>query len=574
MSAGPKQVLILGGGFAGVYTARRLEKLLRPEEACITLINRENYWVYQPMLPEVISGSIGLTNVVSPIRRLCPRTSLIMREVEVIDLQKQIVTISPGFRPRELQLKYDHLVIALGSVTDFHGMPGMVENAMPFRTLADAMVLRNHLIHVLEEADVEENPELRRQLLTFVVGGGGFSGVEVMAELNDFVRSVKKNYLRLCNEPHRCVIVQAGDRILPEMSETLAIFAQRILRKRGVEIILNDRVKSATSEKAILQSDNEIPCKTLISTVPSALPPVIQKLDCPNERGKLLVNTGLELKNYEGKVWALGDCACVKTVAGTQVPPTAQHAIREAAIAAINIAAAVRSGECAEFGFEGRGTLGSLGHGTAIAQICGVKLSGFLAWCLWRCVYLMKMPGLNRKVRIVADWLLHLLFPPELAQTKVAFESGIRKQHFEPGDIIFEQGDLGDNVYVIEEGECEVLHEQKNEQKLLATLNRGECFGEMALLSDRTRNATIRARTIMNVSIIPKADFNKLRQSVPVFGGVFTELAERRAMAELLHSSVALSSGHPIPIPTPESELAPPPLTPTDDPGESVTLQR
>jgi len=178
---------------------------------------------------------------------------------------------------------------------------------MPFRTLADAMVLRNHLIHVLEEADVEENPELRRQLLTFVVGGGGFSGVEVMAELNDFVRSVKKNYLRLRNEPHRCVIVQAGDRILPEMSETLAIFAQRILRKRGVEIILNDRVKSATSERAILQSDNEIPCKTLISTVPSALPPVIQKLDCPNERGKLLVNTRLELKNYEGKVWALGD---------------------------------------------------------------------------------------------------------------------------------------------------------------------------------------------------------------------------------------------------------------------------
>ena len=251
MSAGPKQVLILGGGFAGVYTARRLEKLLRPEEACITLINRENYWVYQPMLPEVISGSIGLTNVVSPIRRLCPRTNLIMREVEGIDLQKQIVTISPGFRPRQLQLKYDHLVIALGSVTDFHGMPGMVENAMPFRTLADAMVLRNHLIHVLEEADrPTRTPELRRQLPTFVVGGGGFSGVEVMAELNDFVRSVKKNYLRLRNEPHRCVIVQAGDRILPEMSETLAIFAQKILRKRGVEIILNDRLKAATSERA------------------------------------------------------------------------------------------------------------------------------------------------------------------------------------------------------------------------------------------------------------------------------------------------------------------------------------
>jgi NADH:ubiquinone reductase (H+-translocating) len=561
MSTDPKQILILGGGFAGVYTARYLEKMLRPEEASITLINRENYWVYQPMLPEIISGSIGLTNVVSPIRRLCPRTNLIMREVEGIDLGRQIVIVSPGFRPRQLQLQYDYLVIALGTVTNFHGMPGTMENAMPFRTLADAMVLRNHLIHVLEEADVEDDPGLRRQLLTFVVGGGGFSGVEVMAELNDFVQSVKRSYLRLRNEPHRCVIVQAGDRILPEMSETLALFAQKILQRRGVEIILNDRLRAATSEKAILQSGTEIPCKTLISTVPSALPPIVQSLDCPKERGKLLVNTHLELKDYEGKVWALGDCASIKTIAGTMVPPTAQHAIREASTAAINIAAAVRGGRRAKFGFEGLGTLGSLGHGAAVAQIFGVKLSGLLAWLLWRYIYLTKMPGLNRKVRIVTDWLLHLLFPPELAQTKVAFESGIRNQHFEPGDTIFAQGDLGDSVYVIEEGECEVLCERKGEQELLATLSGGECFGEMALLSDRTRSATIRARTTLKVLIIPKGDFNKLRQSVPAFGNVFTELVKQRGeVAGSPLSSVAPNmAGGPIAIPTSERELGPSP---------------
>jgi NADH:quinone reductase (non-electrogenic) len=269
------------------------------------------------------------------------------------------------------------------------------------------MVLRNHLIHVLEEADVEENPELRRQLLTFVVGGGGFSGVEVTAELNDFVRLVKRNYLRLRIEPHRCVIVQAGGRILPEMPETLAIFAQRILRNRGVEIILNDRLKAATSERAILQSGTEILCKTLISTVPSALPAVVQKLDCPKEHGKLLVNTGLELKDYEGKVWALGDCASIKTVAGTMVPPTAQHAIREATTAATNIAAAVRGGKRAEFRFEGLGTLGSLGHGAAVAQIFGVKVSGLLAWLLWRCIYLNEDAGSQSQ-----DADRHRLAPP------------------------------------------------------------------------------------------------------------------------------------------------------------------
>src|SRR5258706_8084748 len=253
MAAAKKQIVILGGGFAGVYTARILEKLLRRDEAEIVLVNRENYWVYQPMLPEVISGSIALMDVVSPIRRLCPHTNLVMRSVEEIDLKNKIVAVSPGFRPRQKKIPYDYLVIALGEVTNFYGMPGMLENAMPFRTLADAIALRNRLIHVLEEADVEEDADLRRKLLTFVVGGGGFSGVEAMAEMNDFVREVRGNYSRLKDEEVRCVLVQSGDRILPELAEPLALYAQKLLRKRGVGIILNDRVRAATSEPRILK---------------------------------------------------------------------------------------------------------------------------------------------------------------------------------------------------------------------------------------------------------------------------------------------------------------------------------
>ena len=236
MATGAKEILILGGGFGGVYTARALEKILRPEEANITLVNRENYWVYQPMLSEVISGSIGVANVVSPIRRLCPCTNLVTREIEDIDLANKVVTVSPGFRPRQLKLPYDYLVIAVGNVTNFYGMAGMFENAFPFKTLADAMRLRNHVIRTLEEADVEEDQELRSKLLTFVVGGGGFSGVEVIAELNDFVRAVKGNYNRIRKEPHRCVLVHSRNRILQEMAEPLALFAQNTLRKRGVEI--------------------------------------------------------------------------------------------------------------------------------------------------------------------------------------------------------------------------------------------------------------------------------------------------------------------------------------------------
>ena len=533
-SVGPprKQIVILGGGFAGVYTARCLERMLKPDEADIWLVNRENYWVYQPMLPEVISGSIGLTDVVSPIRRLCPRTHLVMREVQEIDLKEKVVIVSPGFRPRVKRMHYDYLVIALGEVTNFYGMPGMLENAMPFRTLADAMALRNHLIHVLEEGDVEEDPDLKRKLLTFVVGGGGFSGVEVIAEMNNFIRSVKKNYLGLRNERVRAVLVHSRGRILPEMAEPLALFAQKILKKRGVEIILNDRLVAATSEKAILKSGLEIPCKTIISTVPSAGPAVLAKLDCAKEKSKLVVNSGLELQGYEGQVWALGDCAAIKTISGTSVPPTAQHATREATTCAVNIAGAIHGGKPALFAFEGLGTLGSLGHGSAVAQILGVKISGLLAWVLWRSIYLMKMPGLNHKVRISMDWFIHLLFPPDLAQTRVEQESGIKNQHFEPGDIVFNQGDLGDSVYVIQQGECDVIRDENGVEKHLATLQAGDYFGEMALLTDKTRNATIKARTSMEVLLIPKGDFDRLRKSVPAFGEVFRELARKRAAPE------------------------------------------
>src|SRR5579864_1521295 len=510
-----KQIVILGGGFGGVYTARCLEKLLKPDDADICLVNRENYWVYQPMLPEVISGSIALTDVVAPIRRLCPRTNLVMREVEEIDLKNRVVTVSPGFRPRQKKIPYDYLVIALGEVTNYYGMPGMFENAMPFRTLADAIVIRNHVIHVLEEADVEDDEELRRKLLTIVVGGGGFSGVEVIAELNNFVCSVKKNYLRLRNEEVRCVLVHSRARILPEMVESLALFAQKILKKRGVEIILNDRLVAATSEKAILKSGLEIPCKTIISTVPSKTPAVLEKLDCAKEKGSLLVSTGLDLVGYEGQVWALGDCASIKTVSGKEVPPTAQHATREAATCACNIVAAIRGGKKALFTFEGLGTLGSLGHGSAVAQIFGVKISGWLAWILWRNIYLLKIPGIKSKVRIGIDWFIHLLFPPDLAQTRIEPESGIKHQHFEPGDVIFHQGDLGDSVYVIQKGECEVIKAVDGEAKTVATLQAGNYFGEMAVLSDVSRNATVRARTALDVLLIPKGDFDRLRKSVP-----------------------------------------------------------
>ncbi|HEY2930955.1 MAG TPA: FAD-dependent oxidoreductase [Acidobacteriota bacterium] len=537
-----RQIIVIGGGFAGVFTAMELEKRLGPEEANICLVNRENYFVYQPMLPEIISGSIGLTDTVVPIRALCPRTNLVMREVEEIDLKARTVTVSPGFHPRAIVIHYDHLIIAMGAVPDFGGLPGFVEHVMPFRTLTDALRLRNRVISALEEADIERDPDLRRKLLTFVVAGAGFSGVEVIAELNDFVTGVTRHFRNIIPHQVHCVLVHSGKRILPEMVESLGVFAQDQLIRRGVEIILNDRLIAVTSEKAILKSGLEIPAKTIVSTVPSTIDPVLKELDCPKETGRLAVDKYLQLRGYEGEVWALGDCALVPTASGGSAPPTAQHAVREARTAAENICAHIRGRPSQPFDFEELGRLGSLGHHSAVAEVMGVRISGLVAWLLWRFVYLAKMPGLNRKVRVAADWLIGLVFPPDFVQLKIGRPPGITEQHVEPGEIVFYQGDVGDSVYVIQQGQCEVLRTRKGVQQRVAVLGTGDYFGEMAVLHDASRNATIRALSPLDLLVIAKRDFQKLKSNIPAFAKIFDDVATKRAVADEAEKAMGAAS--------------------------------
>jgi NADH dehydrogenase len=266
----------------------------------------------------------------------------------------------------------------------------------------------------------------------------------------------------------------------------------------------------------------------LTSTVPSAIAPVLTKLDCAKDKHRLQVNRKLELVGYEGQVWALGDCASIVTKSGNPVPPTAQHATREAKTAAGNIAACLRGEDGSEFDFEGLGKLGSLGRYSAVAEILGIHVSGLPAWFLWRTIYLMKMPSLYRKVRIGLDWMVALVFQPDLVQVRDIRESSFARQHFEPGDFVFLQGELGDSVYVIERGECEVFREQEGKAEHLAILHADDYFGEMAVLSDSTRNATVLVRTPMDVLIIPKAEFQLLKSSVPAFGEFFSKLARDR----------------------------------------------
>jgi NADH dehydrogenase len=525
-----KRILILGGGFGGVYTAMTLEKLLKHDPGVeIGLVSKENYLVFQPMLPEVISGSIGILDTITPIRRLCPNTNLYNREVESIDSRNKLVTTSSGFRPRPYQLEYDHLVIALGNITSFAGQPGLEEHALPFKYLGDALVLRNHIIHALEEADIETDPEMRRALLTFVVAGGGLSGVEAVAELNDFVRAGVRSFRNIDPEEIRVVLLHRGSLILPELPEGLAQFAQRILQRRGVVLRLNTHLVGATAEYALLNGGEKIPTKTLVSTVPAAPNPLVAALPFKKEKGRIVVNEYMEVPDSPG-VWAVGDCAWVldqKT--GKPCPPTAQHAIREANRLAQNIVATLRGQPKRAFAFQTLGKLGALGHRSAVAEILGVKLSGFVAWFIWRTIYLMKMPGLDRKFRVAADWTLDLFLPPDIVQIKTEKSAGISREHFEPRETIFRQGDRGDRLYVIVDGEVEVVKEEPGEEEtLIARLGPGECFGEIALVSDRPRGATVRSRTSLNVLTVDREAFHALFAHLPPLRRLFEQLIEQR----------------------------------------------
>jgi len=525
------RVVILGGGFGGVYTALALEKALsRRDDYEIVLVNSENYFVFQPMLPEVISGTIGLTDVVSPLRRLLRRTDIHIRDVESVDLEKRIVTTSPGFQPHPHLLAFDHLVVAMGTVTDFRGLPGLPEHAMPFKNLGDALALRNHVIRALEEASIERHDlELRKQLLTFVVAGGGFSGVEVAAELNDFVRAVARSYARIDPAEIRVILLHALDRILPEMDESLALFAQKILCKRGVELRLNTRLASATGNAAILAGGEAIPTRTLVSTVPAFAHPLIEALPLPKAKnGRLLTDGHLQVEG-SSNVWAVGDCARISNPDGMVVPPTAQHATRQADVVAHNILVAIRGGPKRVFDFKGLGKMGSLGHRSAVAEILGVKLSGFLAWWVWRTIYLMKMPGWGRRLKVASAWTLDLILPPELVELRFGRSQGLTQEHFEPGQDVFRQGDLGDRLYIVLSGEAEVRRTDVGGEAVLARLGPGQCFGEMALVNMATRNASVRCLTPMDVLSLPKKDFAVLAANLPDLRRSFERLSGERA---------------------------------------------
>ncbi len=419
-----KTIMVIGGGFAGVATARRLEEKLRDGEASITLVSRDNFTLFTPMLPEVCSGSIETRHIVSPVRGQLGRTQYVLGEIRNIDLDAQRIDLQHTITGTSITLPYDHLVLALGSVTSTFNIPGVAERSLALKTIEDAETLRNRIIATLELADVAADPVERARLLSYAVVGGGYTGCEAVGELTDLFRSVAKYYKTIKPEDVKISLVEAGKKLLPDLPARMGEYTTEHLRKLGVQLEIGDGVALVDENGITLQSGRRIETSTVIWSAGVRPAPAVLNLPVEHARnGGILAERDMRVRGRSG-VWALGDCAWIPTAqADTWYPPTAQHAIREGPALADNIIAVLRNQPTKPFNFTALGTMASLGGRRGVVAFPnGYILTGFLAWALWRSYYLVRLPGLDRRLRVAFDWALDLFFARDIAEFRVYTE--------------------------------------------------------------------------------------------------------------------------------------------------------
>jgi NADH dehydrogenase len=412
-----KKVYILGGGFGGLYSALELERrLTRESDIDITLVSRDNFFLFTPMLHEVAASDLELTTIVNPMRKLLSKVQLFAGEVEHIDLPNSRLTLAHGFKRHSHTVPYDQLILALGSVANFHDLPGLAERAITMKSLGDAVALRNRLIAHLEEADTDCAKREREPLLTFVVAGGGFAGVETIAAINDLLRQALPLYRNLNEKMLGLVLVHPGMFLLPELGEELGKYTQAKLEKRGIQIVLNTRVAAVSDDSVSLTNGMVIRSSTIIWTAGITPNPLLEALPCSKDHGQVVVNDYLQITDFPN-VWAIGDCAAIiDRRTGRPCPQTAQHALRQGRVAAHNLIAAIRGRSAKTFSFRTLGQMAAIGQRAGVADVLGVKFSGFPAWWLWRTIYLSKLPGWDRKVRVALQWTLDVIFSKDVTQ--------------------------------------------------------------------------------------------------------------------------------------------------------------
>ena len=440
-----KRIVIVGGGFAGVECARQLESELGDDPGIdLVMINEDNFLLFTPMLPQVVSGMIETRHIVTPIRTICKRTRFFEGRVKGIDPYAKTITVWGGGGAGRLTIHYDFAVVALGSEANFFGMPDVESNAFTMKTLNDAAELRNRVIDMLERAENETDPVLRRHLLNFVVVGAGFAGIETAGELMDLLHDAHRHYRSVGKDDVKVVILEALQEILPGFDKNLAAFAKKRMEERGIEFRLQSAVKAFDGEEITVRNlaggsdsgggpeeeeeengdgddgDEVIMSKTLIWTAGVTPVNMIKRAMLKTQKGKVIVDDYLEVPGFPG-VFAVGDCALfVDPNTGRPVPPTAQLAEAQGKTAAKNLTALIKNREKEKFEFKSRGQMAVIGKRSAIASVFGMNMSGFWAWLIWRSVYLSKISSGEKKIRVLLDWMIDLFFSRDISRLKLA----------------------------------------------------------------------------------------------------------------------------------------------------------
>jgi len=416
-STAKKRIVILGGGFAGVEAARYLDRTAaKCDDVEVTLVSRENFTVFTPMLHEVAAGDLEPIHICNPLRKLLGRVVVLTGNVGSIDLSQKRVTISYSTGLIHRDLLFDYLLLALGSDTNYAGIPGVAEHALGIKTLGDAVMLRAGVIALLEAASVEPDPEQRKKMLTFVVAGGGFAGVETVGAINDLARESLPHYGRIDPGEVRVVLIHGGPFILPELGETLGRYAQKKLGERRVEIKLNSKVTAYENGAIQCNDGDRIPADTLVWAAGVSPSPILKTTPFELQKGRVVVDSTMEVPGHPG-IWAAGDCAAITDpVTRLPYPPTAQHALREGHLVGKNIWSRLEGRQTKAFVYQAPGLLASIGRRTGVAHLFGFNVSGLVGWVLWRAIYLMKLPRLEKKLRVAIEWLLNVVFERDLGQ--------------------------------------------------------------------------------------------------------------------------------------------------------------
>ena len=534
-------VLILGGGFAGLYAARNIQRLMG-KDVDIEIVNRENYFVFQPLLPEVAGGAISAVNAVSPLRFLTRGISMRKAEIDSIDPKAQAVTVFQGVQRRPTILSYDHLIIALGSASDLSRTPGLNEHAFTMKTLSDARRLRAHVIERLEHADITRLPEVKKGALTFTVIGGGFSGIETVGEIKELIDRSLCYYPNIKSSEIRVVVLEFADRILNEMSESSARYAQKNLIQRGIEIQLGVGVAECTGTQLVTTTNEIIDTRTIVATIGNAPPSAVLKMPLAFQHGRILVGRDFRVQGYEN-IWSIGDCALIPMKEDAShrddfAPPTAQFAVRQAKQIASNIKAAVSNQPLEAFKYTSKGSLASLGAGRGVAEVFGIKLTGRAAWLLWRVYYISFLPGMQTRISVLWNWLMDWFSSRSVVQINSEEQQSSRYVLYRAGDRIYETGARADGFYTIISGSVQITGIDKTTGKETSrVVEAGGHFGERLLIGATRRIATAVAIDDTKVLSLTRDEFLKLAEGLPFFHDYFETHLEASGLGQVVLAS-------------------------------------